>query len=590
MRSRMNLKLSKSINRQQFYTALVTLSLPILVSSTAELKKADSILDLQESKVESSMSFPAGEDNSGSAKLINLNPNINISYLLELKTAGAGKYFNLHNPQPEVQKLSLDPVFPRGVTILGPNRVDRCELWDETGKSVLIAHMQKEKPYQGLCDDKIFLVIPTAGRSTTKEIVADFLRRNVWQGEQLTTIVKNTFFKDSFLQISEETQGASPSSPNAPIVRKGPEPGKINQRDANLLIKAKGLDLPIKGKENNDLPIGEWFGVIDHPGIFVSAIEPGRVADDILSSYPERVSKLDDVERKALVISVAYDLSQYDVGFILGTEHPSLNWSPRANGQVRPKGWLGPDGFAEGNPIVSAGMVPPNLTQTVVSTFTGGFKRYHSAFKYGPLSLVNRGSHYGFMEHGVLHSRLNPGLATLYIDSSGRIDMKTWTSEDDGRIPVIRNARQNGVPIVEWDETSRRGIPGAFVGNWGVGNWSGADNKTMRALRAGVCIQESNNQRYLIYGYFTSVTPTAMARVFQSYGCRYAMHLDMNALEHTYLAVYSRGEEGSSSHYLIDGMKVLDETGLGAYVPRFVGMPDNRDFFYILPKPKVKQE
>ena len=29
-----------------------------------------------------------------------------------------------------------------------------------------------------------------------------------------------------------------------------------------------------------------------------------------------------------------------------------------------------------------------------------------------------------------------------------------------------------------------------------------------------------------------------MARVFQAYGCRYAMLLDMNALEHTYLATY----------------------------------------------------
>jgi hypothetical protein len=108
----------------------------------------------------------------------------------------------------------------------------------------------------------------------------------------------------------------------------------------------------------------------------------------------------------------------------------------------------------------------------------------------------------------------------------------------------------------------------------------------MRALRAGVCIQESNGRRYLIYGYFTSVTPPAMARVFQSYGCRYAMHMDMNALEHTYLAVYERDGSGSQTFYLDSGMKVLDESGIGIHVPRFVGMPDNRDFFYIVPKPK----
>ena len=58
----------------------------------------------------------------------------------------------------------------------------------------------------------------------------------------------------------------------------------------------------------------------------------------------------------------------------------------------------------------------PTLDQgrlrTTVAAFVGGFKRSHGAFRYGPLALVNHGSHYGFMQQGVVFSKLQPGLAT----------------------------------------------------------------------------------------------------------------------------------------------------------------------------------
>jgi hypothetical protein len=82
------------------------------------------------------------------------------------------------------------------------------------------------------------------------------------------------------------------------------------------------------------------------------------------------------------------------------------------------------------------------------------------------------------------------------------------------------------------------------------------------------------------------MTPAGMARVFQSYGCTYAMHLDMNALEHTYMSLYSsnKSKEPAPQH-LVKGMKVLDERFKGN-VPRYIGYPDNRDFFYFTEKKK----
>ena len=62
------------------------------------------------------------------------------------------------------------------------------------------------------------------------------------------------------------------------------------------------------------------------------------------------------------------------------------------------------------------------------------------------------------------------------------------------------------------------------------------------------------------------------------------MHLDMNALEHTYLAIYRRDGEHLIVQHLIREMNVLDKTDKGKVMPRFLGYPDNRDFFYLTRK------
>jgi hypothetical protein len=58
----------------------------------------------------------------------------------------------------------------------------------------------------------------------------------------------------------------------------------------------------------------------------------------------------------------------------------------------------------------------------------------------------------------------------------------------------------------------------------------------------------------------------------------------MNALEHTYLALYRNSPKGLDVEHLIKGMDVLDKKSKKGIIPRFTGMPDNRDFFYILKK------
>jgi hypothetical protein len=283
------------------------------------------------------------------------------------------------------------------------------------------------------------------------------------------------------------------------------------------------------------------------------------------------------------VYLVAFDLARFEVHYALGTTHPGVEWSSRVQSRMKDASMPGPDGIGTSEPLVRTGLINPSDAPRTVAGFIGGFKRYHGAFRDGPLALKNRGSHYGFLEDGVLFSTLQPELSTLYVLDDGRVDMKTWTAEDNTMLlPRVRSALQNGVPLVtEFDAAGRIPIPGPLVNRWGDGNWSATADSKQQTMRAAVALQESQGRRYLVYAFFWSATPSAVSRVFQAYQCRYGMPLDMNALEHTYLAVYKRQDATISVQHLIRKMADVDMTVKGKNVPRFLGYPDDRDFFYL---------
>jgi hypothetical protein len=232
-------------------------------------------------------------------------------------------------------------------------------------------------------------------------------------------------------------------------------------------------------------------------------------------------------------------------------------------------------------PLVTNGMISPADVNGTIAAFAAGFKRAQGAFHYGPLATQNYGSHYGFIQQGVVFSKLQPELASVLIMDDGTVDLRTWRAADRSSLPHIRDARQNGVPLIEYDAAKRTSATGKYVNLWGPGNWSGSAGEDLRSLRAGLCLQENGSHSFLIYGYFSAATPSTMARVFEAYHCRYAMHLDMNALEHTYLALYVRRGNQRVVEHLIDEMQVVDRSARGQLAPRFLAFPDDRDFFYV---------
>lgn len=536
-----------------------------------------SILELQPFRTVQQVELEDAGVGHGSATLVDLNPTVHVWFLLTLQAPGsaAARTFHLENPRPLEQRPRLVIEGRRTLQIGGLAGEEPCEVWS-AARDALDGAAGSRLAYAPLCDGRLYVRNLVTGHRTSLERITDFLRDHVYGGEEIISFVKEQMYRDAFLEPGME-QGAT--NCRAPGSTDLPPAAAVSAQSAARCLTPGSLALDVMGTAAGYSP-GRWYRVRDLPGVYVSAMTPGDMTAGLLAPEPH-VNRLDAVESGALVYVVAFDLSDFDLHFALGTDHPRLDWSPRPPQSSYDLRLPGPDGVASPAPLVMNGLVSPADIERTVATFIGGFKREHGAFRYGPLALANHGSHYGFIQEGVILSRLEPGLATLLVMNDGRLQMKTWTRSDDASLVSVRYARQNGVPLIEYDPATDRGRPGALVNLWGPGNWSGSAEEVLRTLRAGACLQEAGSRRFLVYGYFSAATPSAMARVFQAYQCRYAMQLDINALEHTYLALYVHRNRERLVEHLVQGMEQCDSRTREGLAPRFLAAPDDRDFFYL---------
>ena len=619
-------------------------------------KKISSVIDLQPNAKRDQVNIPASEkQEDGKAvktaehtlELVNLNPVIGSWFVLTIQTGKEKKSFHIELQVPETDQLQLSPTGLKIMRADGAGSVEvSCETFDDALMKRLVAERKNNLSYSEICEKRALVRHQITGRQTAKEFVSGFLRDNLWGGEQITTVVKETFFQDKFLlsaKPEKENATATPQTPAPkPEAPAGPLAGRIDEafRGNTLVISEFGIKL-VGNPEK--LTVGEWYEIEGQPGMYASVIEAGMVEKSILNSHKNIVGALDRIETDAIALMIAFRKNQFDAGFMIGTDHPRVDWSERALESQVDKSKPGPDGIGTIEPLIGTGKVIPAHVPRTVASFIGGFKRSHSAFKWGPFAKIHAASHYGFIEQGVVLSRLIPGLSTILINDKNEMSIKTWTIEDDVTLlPTIKHARQNGVPLIDGMAAviepvasvvaptatvtpkpipttvtpvpaatttatvsaepvnqmpvsdvqpqpavaapKMLPVPGALVNQWGPGNWSGSIESKLRALRAGLCQQPQPGSDYLIYGYFSTATPNAMARVFQAYGCDHALHLDMNALEHTYFAVYEKSGDNFMTQHLIKGMHVLDSKYEGKSLPRFLGSADNRDFFYLMRK------
>lgn len=502
-------------------------------------------------------------------RLTTLNVGMNAWFVLESGTGRGARVWHLENAAPDLFSVALED----GALVVGSAAgAVTCRPWE----GELEAARATGLPYAPICDQRLFLRSRGSGSRTARESVAEFLRGYIPFGESIITLIKDTLYEDAYLQSSQIMDEAEAGQSVAAL-------GRAQLRGHPVMRSNLRVDL--LGTEAGRMEAGAWYAVAEAPGIYASVVQPGMVAAEILNRRGE-ANGLDGVENNADVHLFAFDLTRFDLGYEIGTDHPAVNWSPRPSGRGRTN-LPGPDGFANLDPLAMTGMLNPVQMDRVAAIFAGGFKREHGAFRAGPMSQSNSGHHYGFVVHGTVLSRLNPGLATLIAFDDGRIEMRTWREEDTILLPRIRFARQNGVPLIE---PGPDGAPvgGEHVRSWMLGNWSGSAEAQLRTLRSGACMRMVEGRQFLIYGVFSSATPSGMTRVFQAYGCDYAMLLDMNSLDLTYSAIYTRrpGEEGFETVHLDRRMGESDTRARdGGTIARFVETSDNRDFFYLLRRP-----
>ena len=545
-----------------------------------EAEAPKSILELQPFRRDAHRAIKGERGERLSVTFTNLNPHVDAWFLLTLNGLQRGdrSTYHLENPDPGHQRpeLSLEP--PNAIAVEGLEGGEACLLWQAGAQSALEQAARSALPYAPLCGGRLYLRNPVAGHRTSLEEVTQFLRDHVYGGEEIISFAKAEIYRDHFLERGASSSGAcslpAPSSSGAPpAAATSPAPD-----EGCVVAGSLGLDLEA---DSNGLVPGGWYAVRDLPDVYAGTLAPEDLASEFFSGKQPGVNRLDRIESGALVYLVAFDLAHFDLHFALGTDHPRLDWSPRPPPSVRDARLPGPDGIGSAAPLVTNGMVSPADVDRTVATFAGGFKREHGAFRYGPFSLVNHGSHYGFVQQGTIFSKLQPGLATLVAMSDGHIEMKTWTPADDATLGSIRDARQNGVPLIAYDRARDVSAPGPLVNLWGPGNWSGSADEVLRTVRAGACLLVTGSRRFLIYAYFSAATPSAMARVFEAYHCRYAMQLDINALEHTYLALYVRRNHARLVEHVVQGMEQCDGRTHEGLAPRFLAVPDDRDFFYV---------
>ena len=503
-------------------------------------------------------------------RLISLNPFVNAWFLLETGNGRAVQQWHLENVAPELFTVSLG-ADGREITVESQAGAVTCAPWE----GELEDARRQGLPYTPVCEGRLFLRATGSGSRTMRESVTEFLRDYVPFGEDLITLIKDTLYEDAYLTSAQTMDEAEAGEAVAAL-------GHANLRSQQVMRTFMRVDLV--GADSSQMEAGAWYAVQNAPGIYASVVQPGMVHPDILNRRGE-ANGLDGVENYADVHMFAFDMSRFDLRYEIGTSHPQVDWSPRPSGSGRNYNLPGPDGFGTVAPLQMTGMLNPVFLDRVAGIFAGGFKRDHGAWRLSDMAYSNHGHHYGFVVNGVVLSRLQPGLATVWVLQDGSVQMGTWSESLDMLLPYIRFARQNGVPLIEPDADTGESVPGAQVTSWMGGNWSGSAEAQLRTMRSGLCSREIEGRRFLIYAVFSSATPSGMARTFQAYGCDYAMLLDMNSLDLTYSAIYTR-EPGAPEFDIVHLDRRMGESDSrhsdGRPMGRFIEFSDNRDFFYLL--------
>ncbi|NRA45149.1 MAG: hypothetical protein HRU09_09365 [Oligoflexales bacterium] len=496
--------------------------------------------------------------------LINLNPYINRWFVLEFV---GKKRYRIHLDNRDANNhvfLSQTGIVLQKID--NPTMTTNCPLWKTKKEHLLTIRFNEFKnPYFPVCNGLVYLRLKRSSKTklSLTEWTTEMLRTTDF-GEDIINSVKPMLVslnaesaEQKLIENKEDTQKQK--------LKIGPATAKTHLASTELPLVSSEHNLGFTRKLNESpLYYGHWYQTHMHTGIYTGLFIPDLIHPNIKKANPRKVFPIIDDEKDKLIYLTAYDLSEFTLRYTVGTTEPPINTEKQNYGIV--------GGLRKS--LVPIGSIPPYHLSKAVGVFVGGFKRRHSMILHGP----HKGKKYGYIEKGVELSPMAPGLATLSINKSGQIKIDRWPENIEERKEARKetiSARQNGVMLIHNYE------PGPLVNSWSHGNWSADANGVRQSLRSGVCIQEHEGKRHLIFMAFTSVTPSTMVRVMQSYSCKYGMHLDMNAHMYLHNAIYEiKPDKSFKVEYL--NKEMLYPPGLKRH--RFILDNNSRDFFYIMKK------
>lgn len=393
-----------------------------------------------------------------------------------------------------------------------------------------------------VCNGQAELRMTVEGYRNSFDAVTDLLRDRFGDlGEQAISLVKSVR-GDADRESAD--YGAAPAG-KAPTEPTRPPPGApadavLAKNFTQRQIARGDQGVVLADAPAGQLAIGHWYRAKQQPGVFLSRVTPRAVGH---SGDPETYD--------AAVDLMAIALDGVRLEYRVGTEHPRLDWAKWAGAQGKGPG---PDGIGGTSPLARPGIIDPRDKSKLIAVFAGGFKRLHGA--------LQDGTYYGFIEDGVVLTKLRPGLATLYQTADGVVSMDNWAGQPAS--PLLF-ARQNGIPIVD------RGVAGKRLEDRSA-SWSTGVDGNPRTARGGACLIEGE-RRFLVYAYFSAAVPRTMADVFTAYGCRTAMLLDMSRAALAYAAIH-----GGVGHETLTQAMRKGDPSKGA---KFLDQADERDFFAI---------
>lgn len=339
---------------------------------------------------------------------------------------------------------------------------------------------------------------------------------------ELPTVVATTALIEIIIHVTDTP--APIATPQPETTDETPEPVETAVPTATTIPTPAPSPTP----DQWTLPPAQPFGDLGGEGVWQPYLTNQDGAVVALRTFLQP-----DAERPyALAAIVAFDLSQIDLRYVLGSEEPALPDGPRGFG------FMDADDKASGS---------------LLATFNGGFMGTHGA--------------YGAMADGLEALPAKEGYATVTISEDGAVRIGEWGNDftaDDG---PHRAWRQNARLITHNGTITER------VYNGSAATWGSSIEGDVVTWRSALGIDEANEVLYFVAG--PSLSMPALAEVLTAVYAHNSLLLDINESWVHFAAIHYEDGEPLAEPLLPEGM---DST-----IDRYLRQ-SKRDFFYVMAK------